>query len=74
MLPAAAAAAEPLGNLKLDPPSASSSGKVLPLKSPGTGNTCAAMGPGFVKIDGTDTCIKVGGQLSIGAGGASGSR
>jgi hypothetical protein len=70
MLPAAAAVAEPLGNLRLDPPAASSSDKLLPLRSTGTGNACAALGPGFVKVDGTDTCIKIGGAVRVGAGGA----
>jgi hypothetical protein len=72
MLPAAAAVAEPPGNLKLDLPA--SSDKLLPLKSPRTGNDCAALGPGFVKIEGTDTCINVGGAISVGTGGSVRSR
>jgi hypothetical protein len=74
MLPAAAAVADPLGNLKLDPAAASPSDKPLPLKRTGTGNACAALGPGFVKVDGTDTCIEIGGMISVGAGGSSRSR
>jgi hypothetical protein len=34
------------------------------------GNPCAVYGPGFAKIDGTETCIKIGGAVSIGVGGA----
>jgi hypothetical protein len=37
-------------------------------------NSCAAFGAGFVKVDGTDTCVKIGGAVSIGVGGAVGSR
>jgi hypothetical protein len=62
MLPASVALAEPPGNLKLDQPV--SSDKLLPLKSNGGGNPCAALGPGFVKIDGTGTCVKLGGAVS----------
>jgi hypothetical protein len=34
------------------------------------GNPCAAYGPGFVKVDGTDTCMKVGGYFNVDVGGA----
>jgi hypothetical protein len=37
-------------------------------------NSCAAFGPGFVKVEGTDTCVKVGGAFSVGVSGAAGSR
>lgn len=37
-------------------------------------NPCAAFGPGFVKLDGSDTCVRVGGSISVGAGGGTGSR
>jgi|GraSoi_2013_40cm_1033754.scaffolds.fasta_scaffold115728_3 hypothetical protein len=70
MLPAAAA--EPSSSQKPDKPL--SSGRVLPQKGAGAGNSCAAYGPGFVKPDGTDTCMKIGGAVGIGAGGSSGSR
>jgi hypothetical protein len=49
---------------KFEPPP-----KVLPLKDAASTNACAAYGPGFVKLSGTDTCIHVGGSISIGAGG-----
>jgi hypothetical protein len=49
-------------------------GKLLPLKRAASGNSCAAYGPGFVKLEGTETCVKVGGAVSIGVGGPAGSR
>ena len=53
---------------------AATSGKLLPLKRATSANACAAYGAGFVKIEGTDTCMKIGGAVSIGAGISSGSR
>ena len=47
-----------------------SAGRQVPLKGAGAGNPCAAYGPGFVKVDGTQTCVKVGGAVSVGAGGS----
>ena len=70
MLPAAAA--EPSSSQK--PGKALAPGRLLPLKGAGAGNSCAAYGPGFVKLDGTDTCVKIGGVVGIGAGSDSGSR
>jgi hypothetical protein len=46
------------------PPPAS---KVLPLKGTAGANPCAAYGPGFVKVDGIGTCMKIGGALDVGA-------
>ena len=43
-------------------------GKSLPLKRPSFVNACAEYGAGFVRIDGTSTCVKVGGAISVGAG------
>jgi hypothetical protein len=31
-------------------------------------NPCAAFGPGFVQLDGSATCVKLGGDISVGAG------
>jgi hypothetical protein len=31
-------------------------------------NPCAAFGPGFVQVDGTSTCVKVGGGIDVGVG------
>ncbi len=72
MLPATFASAEPSSRPKPARPAAS--GRPLPVKGAGAGNSCAAYGPGFVKIDGTDTCMKIGGAISVGVGGSSGSR
>jgi hypothetical protein len=49
-------------------------GKLLPLKGATRSNACAAFGAGFVKVEGSDTCVKVGGSVSIGAGGYVGAR
>jgi hypothetical protein len=51
-----------------------SSDKTLPMKSERSRNSCAAYGPGFVKVEGSDTCVQIGGSISIGAGGAIGGR
>lgn len=37
-------------------------------------NPCAAFGPGFVKVEGSDTCIRLGGSIGIGVSGGSGIR
>jgi len=61
--PALAESARPL---KLDTPAAID--KPAPLKGKASSSACAAYGPGFVKIEGTDTCVQVGGSISVGAG------
>ena len=38
--------------------------RLLPLKR-NERNDCAAYGPGFSKIDGTGTCVKAGGSISV---------
>lgn len=43
--------------------------KTLPLKRAGGGNPCAAFGPGFVRVEGSDTCVKLGGAIGIGVSG-----
>ncbi len=72
MLSAPVKAAEPSGRQKPGP--TVSSGKLLPMKGGRAGNACAEYGPGFAKVDGTDTCVKIGGTVSFGAGGNVGSR
>jgi hypothetical protein len=72
VLPAAGAFAEQPRLPKSD--KAATSGKVLPLKRATSTNSCAAYGAGFVKIEGTNTCMKIGGAVSVGAGVSSGSR
>jgi hypothetical protein len=39
-------------------------GKVLPLKKPTAANSCAEYGAGFVKVEGTESCVKIGGAIS----------
>jgi hypothetical protein len=72
LLPATMALAEPSSHRKPDKPAGT--GRLLPLKGAAAGNSCAAFGPGFVRVDGTETCVKIGGAVSIGVGGSSGVR
>ena len=72
VLPTVAAAAERPRIQK--PDKAATSGKPLPLKRSNSANTCAEYGAGFVKIEGTNTCMKIGGAIGVGAGVSSGSR
>ncbi len=65
LLPASLAVAEPSGSQKPDKPA--NSARLQPLKRAGTGNPCAAFGADFVKVEGTGTCVKIGGAVSIGA-------
>ena len=46
----------------------------LPVKRTGSANSCLAYGSGFVKLEGTETCVKIGGAISIEAGSSSGWR
>jgi hypothetical protein len=55
------------------PETAAKPGKLLPLKG-ASANSCAAFGPGFVRIAGSDTCMKVGGYVSTGASAYMGAR
>jgi hypothetical protein len=40
--------------------------KTLPLKGAGRANPCATYGPGFVQVEGTGSCVKLGGTLDVG--------
>jgi Porin subfamily len=60
------AAAEPSGDQK--PGRAAGPGQALPVKGARAGNPCAAYGPGFARVEGTDTCMKIGGFVSAGGG------
>ena len=60
--PALADSARPL---KLDAPKPAD--RPAPLKGK-ISNSCAAYGPGFIKLEGTDTCVQIGGSVSVGAG------
>jgi hypothetical protein len=73
LLSSGAAVAEQPRPQKLDK-KAAPSGKELPLKRPNSANACAEYGAGFVRVEGTSTCMKIGGAVSIGAGVSSGSR
>ena len=33
-------------------------------------NPCAKYGPGFIKLAGSDTCLKIGGSIDVEAGGS----
>ena len=72
VLPSVAAVAEQPRLQKAD--KAATSNKLLPLKRSNSANACAEYGAGFVKIEGTNTCMKIGGAVSVGAGASSGSR
>jgi hypothetical protein len=69
LLPLSAASAEQSGAQKSDKSAASD--RLLPVKRSGVANSCAGYGAGFVKLEGTDTCVKIGGAVSIGVGGTS---
>jgi predicted secreted protein len=71
-LPVSSASAEPARGQK--PDKSGTSDRLLPVKRAGAANACAAYGAGFVKLDGTDTCVKIGGAVSIGVGGTTGGR
>lgn len=49
-------------------------GKLLPVKGARSANSCAVYGPGFVRVEGSDTCVKVGGYVSSGASAYMGAR
>jgi hypothetical protein len=68
LLLASPAAADPYRTAQL--PKSANPGRTLPLRGAPPGNSCAAYGPGFVKIDGSDTCVQIGGAVSIGIGGS----
>ena len=63
LLSASAAPAQQFRDGKPDKPA-----KSLPLRPKAAMNPCAEYGAGFVRIEGSSTCIKVGGSLSVGAG------
>jgi hypothetical protein len=48
--------------------------KLLPVKGATSAHSCAAFGAGFVKVDGSDTCMKIGGYVSTGASAYMGAR
>jgi hypothetical protein len=62
-LAAGSASAQQRREQKLNKPSAS-----LSLRPKAAADRCAEYGPGFASIDGTSTCIKIGGSFSVGVG------
>ena len=68
LLPASAAMAEPTATPNGQKPATAD--RLLPTKRPASANSCAAYGPGFVKVTGGDTCVKIGGGIGIEAGGS----
>jgi len=63
VLSASAASAQQFRDGKPDKPA-----KSLPLRSAKAANPCAEYGPGFVRIEGSSTCIKIGGSIGAGVG------
>jgi hypothetical protein len=72
LLPVSIAAAEANGAKKPENPA--DTGRLLPLKRAAAGNSCAAYGAGFTKVEGTETCVKIGGVIRLDAGRSSGHR
>ena len=68
LLPASSAAAERPQAQK--PEKSSSASRQLPVKGARASQSCAMYGAGFVRVDGTETCVKIGGAVSIGVGGS----
>ncbi len=64
VLPAWVAVAQQSNQPRKNPP------KSKTLHRPVSGNPCAQYGPGFVKVAGSDMCVKIGGSVSIEAGGS----
>jgi hypothetical protein len=66
LLSASAASAQQSRDGKPDKPA-----KSLPLRPAKTAaNPCAEYGAGFVRIEGSSTCIKIGGSFGVGVGGS----
>jgi Porin subfamily len=59
-------AEQPTGGKLIIP---STPGKQLPLKG-ASASSCAAYGAGFIKVEGTDSCVKIGGAIRVDAVGA----
>jgi hypothetical protein len=67
VLSASSVSAQQLRDQKPDKPAAAS----IPLRAPkAAANSCAEYGPGFVKVEGSSTCVKIGGSISVGVGGS----
>jgi hypothetical protein len=65
-LSVSSASAQQSRDRKPDKPAAS-----MPLRPPkAAANPCAEYGPGFVRIEGSSTCMKIGGSFGVGVGGS----
>jgi hypothetical protein len=71
LLSSSAVLADPANRMK--PDYTTPLDRLPPAKSV-AGNPCAAFGPGFVKVAGTDTCMKMSGSARFDVSGAAGSR
>lgn len=67
VLPASMALAEPPNSQKPARQPAAAD-RPLPTKGARAVNSCTGYGPGFVKVDGTETCVKLGGGIGIETG------
>jgi hypothetical protein len=66
LLSASAASAQQFREGKPDKPA-----KTLPLRPPkAAANPCAEYGAGFARVEGSSTCIKIGGSFGVGVGGS----
>jgi hypothetical protein len=64
VLSASAASAQQSRDPKPDKPAVT-----LPLRpAQAAANPCAEYGPGFVRVEGSSTCIKIGGSIGVGVG------
>jgi hypothetical protein len=64
VLSASAASAQQSRDSELNKPA-----KLLPVRpAKAATNSCAEYGPGFVRIEGSSTCIKIGGSIGVGVG------
>ena len=66
LVPASAALAE--SNRVQSPGKPAATSRQLPLKGAAATNACAAYGAGFVRVAGSETCVRVGGAVSVEAG------
>jgi hypothetical protein len=71
-LPALSAQAEQPASPRSE--TTATAGKLLPLKRATSASSCAAFGAGFVMVEGTSTCVKIGGVVSTGASAHVGTR
>jgi hypothetical protein len=66
VLSVSSASAQPFRDRKPDKPATSAP----PRPSKAAANPCAEYGAGFVRIEGSSTCMKVGGSFGVGVGGS----